>query len=153
VLGLKLARAAIGADLRQDMVTGTRGQNAATRCLERGQNYLYSSDATTRANNGRGLSSAFQASQRLSSVALKQTSGTLKLVETIMERETIAVIINDKPVIIALADAVAEWFRIMATVTERALTNDERKVKAALVQALGSLNTGDEAQKLYDALK
>jgi hypothetical protein len=70
-----------------------------------------------------------------------------------MERETIAVIINDKPVIIALADAVAEWFRIMATMTERALTNDERKVKAALEIALATVNSGDDAQKLYEALK
>jgi hypothetical protein len=70
-----------------------------------------------------------------------------------MERETVAVTINDKPVIIALADAVAEWFRIMATVTERALTNDERKVKAALEIALATVNSGDDAQKLYEALK
>jgi glycosyltransferase A (GT-A) superfamily protein (DUF2064 family) len=70
-----------------------------------------------------------------------------------MERETIAVIINDKPVIIALADAVAEWFRIMATMTERALTNDERKVKTALEIALATVNSGDDAQKLYEALK
>lgn len=67
-------------------------------------------------------------------------------------RETIAVIINGQPVVIPLADAVAEWFKLMATMTERALTNDERKVKAALDIALATVNTSDGAGRLYEAL-
>lgn len=70
------------------------------------------------------------------------------------ERETVAVALGlDNIVVIPLADAVAEWFRLGALRTERALTPEETRVQAALVLTLGSLNAGDEAQKLYEALK
>ena len=58
----------------------------------------------------------------------------------------------DNIVIIPLADAVAEYFRLKALQTERALEPQENRVRAALELTLGSLNIGDEARKLYEAL-
>jgi hypothetical protein len=58
-----------------------------------------------------------------------------------LERETVAVILGpDKPVIIPLADAVAEYFRLKS-LTERPLTDHETRILAALELTLGTLNT------------
>lgn len=74
--------------------------------------------------------------------------------QEIGQRETVAVSLGmDNLVIIPLAAAVAEWFRLLALRTERALTPAEARVQAALVLTFGSLSAGDEAQKLYEALK
>lgn len=71
------------------------------------------------------------------------------------EQDTVAVSLGmDNNVVISLRSAVKEWFRLGALRTERALTNEETRVQAALVMTLGTLIVNeDEAQKLYEALK
>ena len=60
---------------------------------------------------------------------------------TSFEHENIAVVLGpDKTVIIPLADAVAEYFRLK-TLAERQLTENETRILTGLTMTLGSLNT------------
>lgn len=69
-------------------------------------------------------------------------------------RETVAVVLGqdtaENTVIIPLADAVAEYFRLEA---KNNRTESDNRIFAGLTIALGTLNTSDGAQKLRDALQ
>ena len=57
------------------------------------------------------------------------------------ERETVAIILGpDNTVIIPLADAIKEYFRL-STLTERPLTTGEQRILAGLTTTLSTLNT------------
>lgn len=67
-----------------------------------------------------------------------------------MEREAVTVIIVGQEVTIPLADAVVEYFRLNSA-NERSAHEDS--VFVALTIALGTLNSGPGAEKLYEVLK
>ena len=67
------------------------------------------------------------------------------------DRETIPVILGpETTVVIPLADAVVEYFRLNAS-SKRSI--DEERVFVALTLSLGTLINGPGAAQLYEALK
>jgi hypothetical protein len=72
----------------------------------------------------------------------------------INKRDMVAVALGETNIVqIPLADAIVEYFRLEAIGDAGPLTEGETRIFAALTLTLGTLNHGDGAQKLRDALK
>jgi len=73
--------------------------------------------------------------------------------ESKVARETIAVMLGPgEAVIIPLADAIAEYFRL-SRLSERSLTEDEVRILAALTLALGSVSSTPFASGVNETLR